>query len=364
MNVIIVSWKGITHPFSGGAEVVTHEYAKFWVNHKVNVHWFSNGNSSTKKINNLTLHYLGPILTGSWLVDTLTFPLFVINTHRAIFKLVSSNPDSIIIEQIHGLPFWLPLTFGSRVRLIVCEVAGVIWDKMFPFPVNFLGKLLEQISYRTYSRSQIWAISPNTAKDITKIAGNRQINILPIGIKPPLGRKSPKYTFPSALYIGRLVPMKGLESLAGPLATITTKYPDFKFFLIGSGSSHYTEHLKSVLPRCCVFLGPITDKEKYQILRKCHALIHPSYKEGYGLTLVEAASVGVITIFRRSSGMACEKLGIPFDSETDIPKLFFQVLAKLSLKHEQTLQNNANQRIWDSPLMRKQMGRATKKMLY
>ena len=55
-----------------------------------------------------------------------------------------------------------------RKVLWVCEVAGTIWDKMYPFPINHIGKFLERIVYLVYRNCEIWAISESTKETSSK----------------------------------------------------------------------------------------------------------------------------------------------------------------------------------------------------
>ncbi|KKP80025.1 MAG: Glycosyltransferase, family 4, partial [Candidatus Levybacteria bacterium GW2011_GWB1_35_5] len=73
-------------------------------------------------------------------------------------------------------------------------------------------------------------------------------------------------------------------------------------------------------------------------------LIHPSFKEGFGLTVLEAAASGTPTIARQGSSMdeliESGKNGLLFSTDTQISKLFikyfdnvkYQKLAKNALE--------------------------------
>ena len=74
------------------------------------------------------------------------------------------------------------------------------------------------------------------------------------------------------------------------------------------------------------FLGKVSESDKYEILARSHFLIHPSYKEGFGLTVLEAGLVGTPTIARAGSSM--DELiknsvsGLIFQSDGQITDLF------------------------------------------
>lgn len=78
--------------------------------------------------------------------------------------IVRHQNINMVIDTIHGLPLFSPLYVRCRQVLWVCEVAGTIWDKMYPFPINWIGKILEKLVYILYRNSEIWAISESTKK--------------------------------------------------------------------------------------------------------------------------------------------------------------------------------------------------------
>ena len=48
MNILILSWRDPSHPFSGGAEISTLEHAKTWVKKGHKVVWFSSSFKDSK----------------------------------------------------------------------------------------------------------------------------------------------------------------------------------------------------------------------------------------------------------------------------------------------------------------------------
>jgi glycosyltransferase involved in cell wall biosynthesis len=327
MNILILNWRDPLNPRSGGAEIITRKYADYWAASGHKVTWMTNtfrGRKSNEIINGVKYLRTGPELGYTLTRLILTYPVFLIRTFFFALQLILKERFDLIIDEIHGVPFFTPLLPGKRKVLLVCEVAGPIWDKMFSFPINIVGRICERIIYCIYNNCETWAISQHTAKDILSLNGNRNIKVLPLGIDPPEYQNSRKYSYPSAVFLGRLVRMKGLESAIRAAGEIVIRLPEFKLYVIGTGSSDYIKNLNT--PSCVVFLGRLSDREKYSYLSKSHFLIHPSYKEGFGLTILEAGLYGTPAIARKGSSLdelvIDKQTGFLFENDSEIASIF------------------------------------------
>ncbi len=337
MNILILSWRDPSNPKSGGAEKVMLRYARYWIRLGHKVIWLGSRYDGLPIIENtsgLNIHRVGPQLQfyNTWTM-LLTYPLFLLNNIWIGWGIVRHEHIDLVVDAIHGLPLFSPLYTRCRKVLWVCEVAGTIWDKMYPFPINLVGKLLEKIVYVIYQNSDIWAISESTKKDILKINTKLHVKIIPLGIDLAKFIPQEKFSFPSALFVARLVPMKGIESALTATKAISTRLPNFKLFVVGDGDSGYIQSLKEFivinrLQKNVEFLGKISDQQRNNLYARCHFLIHPSFKEGFGLTVLEAAASGTPTIARKGSSMdeliENGKDGLLFEQDSQIAQLFIK----------------------------------------
>lgn len=124
-----------------------------------------------------------------------------------------------------------------------------------------------------------------------------KIVVIPLGIDPPppawLENPAPKPPGePQYLYLGRLVPYKGVEVLLQAL----TQAPG-RLWIAGYGPSEAKLRKQADalgLNGRVEFLGTISEPEKWRRLAACDALVLPSLTraEAYGLVLVEAMAAG------------------------------------------------------------------------
>lgn len=365
MTILILNWRDPQNPRSGGAEKITAAYADYWASLGHQVLWISNsfsGSKSPQVVNHVTYLRIGPKLGYGVAALLLTYPIFLVNAIYKTMTLLGNRRIDLIIDEIHGLPFFTPLYSRTRNVLLVCEVAGEIWNKMFPFPVDVVGKFFEKVIYRLYRRTETWAISQNTARDVVGLNSSSNIKILPLGVNLLSPVKLPKYSYPSAVFLGRLVKMKGVESAILAVRDIVKTLPDFRLSIIGNGSPEYIAYLRHLtetyhISANVIFYGFLKDSARNEIVSRSHFLIHPSFKEGFGLTVIEAGLLGTPTIGRHGSSLdeiINDKIdGYLFSGDSTISTLFtahYQGTPYLKLRAAAI--NKSRRYLWSSVLSR------------
>lgn len=341
MTIIILNWRCIKNPKEGGAERVTFRYARYWVKKGYKVIWVTSRFKNSKKtecIKGVNFVRVGFNLNTGLLFFIFRYPLYLILVWWYLIKNVFKNTEvSLVVDEIHGFPHLASFLKNKRVVLLVCEVAGKdIWNKMFRYPFNILGFQLERLIYYFYKKREIWAISKSTKSDIKQINPSLNVSILPLGVEP-LGankpKELPKSKFPSAIFVARLVKMKGVEDAIKATKIITKIHPNFILNIVGSGDINYVKTLKKMCVTLKIknnvkFFGYVTERQKYQLMAKSYFLFHPSFKEGFGLTVLEAGLVKTPSIVREGSSLnelvINGKNGYIISNHKDIAKKFIQ----------------------------------------
>ncbi len=112
-----------------------------------------------------------------------------------------------------------------------------------------------------------------------------------------------------AVYSGRLLRGKGLESLIEAFAAVSDKTPDLSLVLLGSGEGQALS-IEDELRRCVTqrglgarvaFAGRVERVEDY--LRAADLFVFPSVFEALGIALVEAAACGLPAVASRTGGI-------------------------------------------------------------
>lgn len=115
----------------------------------------------------------------------------------------------------------------------------------------------------------------------------------------PLGRPDPAPADPVAVFAGRLIPEKRAPALVGAVAMAAAGRPGLRGSIYGDGPDRdaVDEAIEAHGAGGVVSApGFVTRDELDEALRHALCLVLPSRREGYGLVVVEAASMGVPSV--------------------------------------------------------------------
>ncbi len=315
MHILIINWRSINDPRAGGAERATFEHAKRWVkNHGAHVTWVSpkyKRELANEIIEGVDFFYPGIVLPQTPYRMILAFMYFYfvvfINYVLGLRKKVD-----VVIDEAHGVPYLTALYVGRKKVVFVCEVAGIIWDKMFAYPLNKIGAILERLAYIPYKlkKIKIIAISESTKNDLIKLGlAESQVTTVFCGVEQPRWdfSREPKEQVPTLMMLSRLVKMKGLEEGLELFKLVKSRIENAQLWIIGTGDEKYITTLKALvkehgLEDAVTFFGFVQEEEKYRLLAQAHALINPSTKEGWGLNNLEANTQGTPAVAYKVPG--------------------------------------------------------------
>lgn len=299
MRILILNWRDIKNPNSGGAEILTHEMAKRWVKLGHEVTQFSSffkGSKVKETINGVKIIRKGNADARS-LFHSVHFMAFL--EYKKNFK----GKFDVVIDEIHGLPFFTPFYIKEKKVALICEVAGQIWDVNFPFPFNIIGKTIEDNYFRFYRNYSFLTISNSTKKDLMKYGiSKRNITVLPMGFnKPKQMPKIKKEKNLTLIFTARLVKAKGIEDAVEICNILKSDFPEIMLWIVGRGDVNYEKELKKKindlkLKKNVKFWGYISQAKKFHLMARAHILLVPSIKEGFGLTIPEAGLVGTPSV--------------------------------------------------------------------
>lgn len=300
MKILILSWRDIRHPFGGGAELLSHEMASRWVRMGNGVTHFSAAypNSKLKEVIDGVVYLRG----GGWYsVHFVAF--WKILTHQL-------GEFDIIVDEVHGYPFFANLYSPVPVVCLACEVAKDVWDQMYGFPINLVGRLIEKIYLLLYKQVKFLTISLSTKSDL--IASGilaQNITVLPMGFNFSLPNKLPqKNKEPTVIFLGRLAKSKGIPDAIKAFSIIHKSLPKSKFWIVGRGTKEYEEYLHSLVGELGLtsdidFKGFVSEKVKFELLSESQIILVPSIREGWGLIVPEANIVGTPAVVYNCPGL-------------------------------------------------------------
>ena len=109
------------------------------------------------------------------------------------------------------------------------------------------------------------------------------------------------------LYVGRLVPQKGVEYLIQAVPMVSSRYHNAKFVIVGEGwlrdylqsLAHSTGHGWRI-----IFTGFIPDNEMIALMKSADVLVVPSIYEPFGIVALEGMAAGVPVVASQVGGLS------------------------------------------------------------
>jgi glycosyltransferase involved in cell wall biosynthesis len=292
-RILIFNWWDIKNPKAGGAEVHLDELFSRLVQKGYSVALVCSefpGGKREEVVNKIVVRRIAPW----WLINVASVFWYFI--HRKDFDL--------IVDYTNKIPYLTPLYIRDKPLIaFALHVFGDIWAAEWGIIGRFFAQI-EKILYRCYRRTKIVAISQSTKKDLLKIGIEKNnIEIIYPGIGCPPKMKIERSKNPTVVYLGRLKKYKKIDLIVKSWPAVLSKYPHAKLLIIGTGSDA-SRLRKLANDHNIIFLGRVSEKEKYYYFQRAWLLVQPSIKEGWGLTVMEAAMVGTPSLVANSPGLS------------------------------------------------------------
>lgn len=301
MRILLLNYRDLAHPMAGGAEVHLHRI-------------FGRIAAQGHKVRLLTTHFEGAapfeISDGIEIErfgNDLSYPLQLFMRIRRAEK--EFKPD-IIVEDINKLPFYSFLVSSKPKFLLFHHLWGSSIFKEASFPVAFPVWLNEQALRFCYTQYQASAVSPSTLDELKGLGFHKpQLHLIYNGSEAHWFDNpvcDPKLKAPSFLWLGRLRKYKGPWTALEAMKILRHSHPQIQLKIAGSGPE--LEPLRRAvieweLQDQVQILGRVNDIDKAELLRNSMALIQSSFKEGWGLTVIEAAACGTPSIASHVAGL-------------------------------------------------------------
>lgn len=290
MKILILNWRDPKHHLAGGAEQMVFEHAKYWKRKGAEVVWFASSFRNAK--NEETLDGIKIIRKGNhYTVFIWTFIFYLRNKFR---------DTTLVVDCFHFIPYFSVFYIKHIPKIVIVqEVAGRLWfDNIFP-PFALLGYMFEPWILRFYKKNSFITGSESAKRDLIKTGiHNDRIFVISHGINRVRMRRIAKEKKPVLIFLGRVSKDKGIEDALKVIRKLKDEGINIKLWIVGkSETDEYEQKVLNLIEEYgigkeCRWFGYVTQKEKYILLSKAWIIIHPSKKEGWGLNVIEANSVG------------------------------------------------------------------------
>ncbi len=296
MRILILSWRCLKNPDSGGSELYFHELSKRWAKNGHEIVWFSpqfSGGLREEYCDGIKI-----IRKGN------RFSVYL----HSFLKYVKNDFGNfdVIIDVENGIPFFSPLYIKKgEIFLHIQHIHKNVWVKEMPIHLAIIGKFLESVIMPLiYKKNKIITISNSSFEEIKNDKlSNNDVYIVNPGIEFYKFKKYKKNKKATVLFLNRIKKYKGIMHLL--MAAKELKNQNIDFWIVGSGEylDKAVDYAKREKLNNVIFFGKVDEERKKEIMQKSWILVNPSYKEGWGIVNIEANYFGIPVIGSNVSGI-------------------------------------------------------------
>lgn len=288
------NWRDTKHPRAGGAEVFTQRIAEAWVHSGHSVTLFSArpaGLPASESIAGVAIRRAGSGLS-------------VYRMARKFWENEASYAGfDIVIDEVNTRPFFAPVFVKNvPVAALIHQVAKEVWYHELPRPIAWFGStILEQRWLRLYSTVPTITISESSRRSLRRY-GLTNLHVVPPGLNESAMSATPaRESVPTLLFVGRLSANKRPDHAIAAFKLVQRQLPGAQMWVVGSGPLGRT--LAEMAPADVTFFGHVQEHEKCSLMEKADVLVVTSVREGWGMVVSEAASLGTPTIGYKVDGL-------------------------------------------------------------
>jgi glycosyltransferase involved in cell wall biosynthesis len=299
-RIHFVAWRDLDDPEAGGSELHAHMVASRWAEAGLDVTFRTSAVPGAPAALNRD-GYRVLRRAGRYAV----FPGAAWEGLR-----MGHRPGDALVEIWNGMPFLSPLWYRGPRIVFLHHVHAEMWGMVLPPTLARLGDLTERhLAPRFYRDSRVVTLSESSRREIVEMLGlaPERISVAPPGIEPrfsPGGQRSP---VPLVVAVGRLVPVKRFDILLRALAAAKEQHPALRAVIVGEGYERPAlEELRDELGATdwVELPGHVTDDELVSWYRTAWVVASSSQREGWGMTLTEAAACGTPAVATDIAGHA------------------------------------------------------------
>lgn len=343
LRILVFNWRDLRNRKAGGAEVRLHEIFSRIARmgyECVLITSRHKGLAREEVIDGLLVKRLGP---------EYAFPLLA--PFYYWYSLLKGANYDLVVEDISKIPLFTPIWSKKPLIGIFHQFHGPILFQELPLPLALLAEFAERLLGPVYKNTPLIVVSESTKEELIK----RTFGVRKAPLKVILGAPKlilsptpvPKTLYPSVLYLGRLARYKNLDHLLAAMKIVIAKFPEARLLIAGKGDSLRLKRLAFSLgiEQSVMFYGEVSEEEKATLLRSAWVFAIPSLKEGFGLSVLEAALSGTPAVGYEVSGLRDSiKSGetgilVPYGDIKGLAKAIISILGDEILR--ETLSKNA-----------------------
>jgi glycosyltransferase involved in cell wall biosynthesis len=300
-RVHMLSWRDLADVEAGGSEVHAATVAKMWAEAGIEVTLrtsYAQGQAPSVTRDG----YRVIRRAGRYLVFPRAAGSEMIGRH---------GPRDALVEIWNGMPFFSPVWRRGPGIVVLHHVHAEMWKMVLgdeaPWAATLGDTIERRIAPLAYRRAKIVTLSDSSREDIIEILHLPESNIavIPPGIDPMFSPGDDRSPTPMVMAVGRLVPVKRYQLLIRSVAHARRRHPQLTLTIVGEG--YEREDLDQVVREVdgtewVTFAGHVSDAELVSLYRRAWLVTSASAREGWGMSITEAAACGTPAVVTRIPG--------------------------------------------------------------
>ncbi|GAB2826066.1 glycosyltransferase family 4 protein [Actinoallomurus bryophytorum] len=284
-RIAVVNWRDPWHPAAGGAERYAWELARRFAAEGRRVHYVTSrapGQARRETVEGVIVVRLGGRFT--------VYPLVL------AWMLTRRRSFDAVLDCQNGIPFFTPwvLPRGVPVLCVVHHVHDEQFGVHFSSWLARVGRLLEgPVARRAYRRHACVAVSPSTVTAMReRLSWTGPVYVVPNGVTPPPAVPAGEGT--GLVCVSRLVPHKRIGKLFDLAERLRVPLR-----IVGRGPEEdalRAEVATRNLGDLVLLAGYLPEDDKTALVARARLHLSTSRGEGWGLSVTEAAALGVPTV--------------------------------------------------------------------
>jgi len=297
-SIHLLAWRDLDDPEAGGSELHAHRIATLWARAGLDV---------TMRASSGPGHAPRARRDGYRVVRK--SGRYAVFPRSALSGLVGrrGRPDGLV-EIWNGMPFFSPLWARCPRIVFLHHVHAEMWQMVMSRRLAPVGAFVEsRVAPPFYRRSRVVTLSSSSRDEIVSILRlpADHVQVVPPGVDLRFTPGSQRSPDPLVVAVGRLVPVKRFDLLVDALVAVRRTVPGLRAQIIGEGYErpHLEERIRAAGAGDWIELvGRRSDDELLDAYRRAWVLVSTSQREGWGMTITEAAACGTPAVVTRIAG--------------------------------------------------------------
>jgi glycosyltransferase involved in cell wall biosynthesis len=297
-SIHLLAWRDLDDPEAGGSELHAHRIAALWARAGLDI---------TMRTSSAAGHEPFARRDGYRVVRK--SGRYGVFPRSALSGFVGrrGRPDGLV-EIWNGMPFFSPVWARCPRIVFLHHVHAEMWQMVMSPRLAPIGAFVERrLAPPFYRRSRIVTLSSSSRQEIVSMLGlsPERVSVVPPGVDPRFSPGTQRSPDPLVVAVGRLVPVKRFDLLIDQLVAVRRDVPELRAQIIGEGYERPRLEAQIRAAGASEWLqlvGRRTDDELLDAYRRAWVLVSTSQREGWGMTITEAAACGTPAVVTRIAG--------------------------------------------------------------